>query len=274
MGGCCTKCMLINTCCLAPCGCCNVCCTKAYTKEKLISYRNKEEFMEDVKTWKTGDIFLQHSEDSKPSQMLSNTPWTHCGVIYRRDDIMQQTALVNKEAEVMIAESVYGNFDENLEPNNNLNKYCLQDVRRRFDLNLWNEKTAEKYCSGYYFAVRKKKKELTDEQKRILEAGIIELKSREFAGLGQDGDWSAMSAAIDLGCCYCAGCHDLDDQESAKDLEKVFCSEALAYLFQQIGIVMKDIRADELIPSCFSSKKLFLYSTDGQDHYEKEVIYG
>eukprot|EP01084_Bolivina_argentea_P192187 329993_1 len=135
--------------------------------------------MEDVKTWKTGDIILQHAADSTHSQIMTNTPWTHVGIVYRRDDICQQTALFNKDADVMIVEAVYDCFNEDLEPFNELNKFCLQDVRRRFDLNLWNETTAQ-YTEGYYFAHRKLKKALTEEQKRILEETIIKLKTKEF----------------------------------------------------------------------------------------------
>ncbi len=80
---CCKKCMVHNTCCRLWCGCCNVLSDNfdiENLEEEPLTY---DDFVKDVDTWETGDIYFLHNPPSMHSQMATNSRWTHVAVIYR-----------------------------------------------------------------------------------------------------------------------------------------------------------------------------------------------
>eukprot|EP01084_Bolivina_argentea_P133678 235931_1 len=293
---CCLKCLAHNTCCKCWCGCCAVCITKQYDKENVEGYENKEAFLQDMQNWKTGDLFLQSSTGSIHSQILSNSPWSHVGLIYRKDNNkFCQTGYEQKfdaietnqeadgkiaahidysDAEILIFETIMYQVADDPE-----NKYCrvkttmLADAKKLFYNKLWNPVLTEKLFKNYYVAHRKLNIELSNKQKDALEQAVIKLNGTKYGGQDMK-DMSAFGAGLDFGCCYCPFECCEEEGTKEKNLDQLFCSETIAYCLQQAGIITDKIAADELTPADFSSKNLVNFTANGKDPYGKEILYG
>ena len=236
------------------------------------TYKSKEEFEEDIKTWKTGDIFLQCSADSPHTQIMTDSPWTHCGLIYRRDDICKQRGQFYPDSELMIVEAIISVMDKEFNKIK-IEKFALMDVKHKFNYLLWNEETSKKYYSGYYCAHRRLGTELTESQKQKFEDAVVKILDNKYGGNTRN-DMAAYGAAIDLSCFYCPKSKCCEGQTTEKSLEQLFCSEAVGYLLQQVGILRDDFAADEFMPKDCSSEKMFAYCVEYKDLYGPETIYG
>ena len=236
-----------------------------------VSYKSQEEFEEDVKSWKTGDIFLSHYPSSKHTQTVTDSPWTHVGIIYRRDDTNQFKAKYHPESELLILEALIGVFDAEFNETV-FGGFIATDARHTFLAQYFRDDRPDGW-KGAYAAHRPLKTPLTTKQKEALEAAVMKLEGKKYGGQGGD-DKSGMGGAIDMGCCYCPCLEKAEAGTKEKALNKLFCSEASAYLLQEAGILKSSPAADEYVPKDFTSEILRLQCKGNEDPYGKEVYYG
>ena len=275
MGQCCTICLTQNICCNIWCGCCKTCCCgNSFGKSNLdFPLRNRDEFIKDMESneFNTGDLFLQHSSGSSHSMILSNSRWTHVGMIYKRDNINTKTCDneynnndEHKNDNILIIEEVYET------PNSEFTvkkpqKLILNSIKKIFDAKIYGKMPNE--YPHYYAGIRKRKVPLTDEQKRKLDTCIDDIINTPYGGMDKT-DSSAFYACLDC------GCHCIKSNTTKKSIEKMFCSEAIAYISQNIDVMRKDFSADDIMPADFEERKLWMYSVNYEDQYKPCIYYG
>ena len=202
---CCTKCILSHTCCLCWCGCAN-CITGEYSKSSTLkgensliplkSIKNSNDLEKDLKKWKTGDIILMHKDRSPATVIISNSPWTHVGIIYNRNDNPKIKLLDDK--------------------NNNEINILFINARAGYKNPITKEDTAIETINcenliygmqmdGIYIGYRELKTEykLSNENIELLQKSILNLRKKsKYGGFGLNNitDIEAYRAAIDCGC--------------------------------------------------------------------------
>ena len=171
----------------------------------------------------------------------------------------------------MLIEAILDSTDAEMKKQPDGKGVMATDVRHAFEVRLYRSPMPEEW-QNTYLAHRSLKDALSDSQKRALEEAVVEILGKEYGG--QDcTDCTAFGGAIDLGCCYCP-CLEKGKAHDDKNLDKFFCSEAVAYLLKSVGILNEQEAADEYMPRDFTSEKLAAHAKGGEDPYEKEVFYG
>jgi len=288
---CCHKCLAANTCCNCWCGIYNILCRKNYNKVKVQQQPNiysKDQLLEDMKLWKTGDLIFQHYEGSIQTMAVTNSPWTHVAMVYNRNDnnILQQKCFFGSDSHLLCCEAITDVIDYNGKKHDDINQFITNDCQKW--LHLLNDPM-------YYIGHRSlKKKPLTQENYQNLEKSIVnQLNNVKYGGL-QCPDCGLCFAGCDFGCCYCSKscekqCEFYGDKcfyfcccymkKRYKPLVKdekriaVFCTEAIGILLYAAGI-MNDDDVKERDPHDFTSKKkIWMFCPNGEDPYGDIKIY-
>ena len=290
------------------CGGCEAAIAGYYDKDNVLAgncdepvfhhIHTKEDLLKNMKNWKSGDIILQHH--FAPHQIiLTNSPWTHVAVIYKRDELnsndnnnnnnnngdtqsddtksnSQNTDKENnnddnelfdefgrKEDKILSLEAVLVTKDGNDEFHKNVNRFAI------ISANKWVHTAGG---NSAYIAHRSLKKALTKEQlKKFRDSVNNNLKGKPYGGFTPILDDEAYCAAIDCGCCpKKKRNYTIKD----RDLRTLYCSEATGVILQDIGLLsIKASCANEYVPGDFSSDKITMYANGKQDPYEQEVVY-
>ena len=170
---------------------------------------NLDQLRKDCKTWKTGDILLEHYSGAEyvALKAATNSQWGHVGVIHVDEDT-NRTEFIEITTKGILNYEITEHAKWFLEKNKN-----------------------------HYIGYRALDPALNEEQIQKFKAGFEALKSKEYGGA-----FSMVGAACDCAPCCASMCNDKGNERQR--MEKLFCSELSAELLQRAGVMKTHIESD------------------------------
>ena len=215
--------------------CCGGCCKYGILYEPVDDNMELENasdlnvLIEDSKTWKTGDVILEAYHGVRETQIISDSPWTHVGIIYKDQ---------HNDNQILLLEMVFDGVKN-------------EEIGQRAKLFLNSNE-------NHYIGYRKLNQELTVQQLDKFNQGFEILKNKKF----ENDLTSVIGAVCDCGDCFgfCGCCVTIcNDKKDKKRLETLFCSELCAEILQRCGIMKTNVESDEYAPADFDKGRLNQY---------------
>ena len=173
---------------------------------------------EQIRKWlNTGDLVLFQGDSlvSKVIRRVTNSPWSHVGMIMRLPEY-DYLALYESTGVGAFADLVSGKIQKGVQ------LVPLSDRIRNYEGNV---------------AIRQLKGILLDAKDR---KALVDLR-RELRGRPYE------RSALDL----LNAAHDYEGEKMKEDLSSLFCSELVAECYQRLGLLSEEKASDEYTPSDF-----------------------
>ena len=170
----------------------------------------------DCKNWKTGDILLHNSGEYPQTQCITNSQWTHVGLIYIDTEKNNEVQCIH-----MIPEGMK----------------CTEITEHA------NQYMTDKF---HYFGHRSLNKKLNEQQLQDFMETLGQLTFTSGRPRGYSNFTSMANAAIDCcdcwnSCCNkvlcCKGCRKETECEKQERLERLFCSEFAAEMLKACDVM-------------------------------------
>jgi len=204
----------------------------------------------------TGDILLFSWPATKLTKQMENSSWTHVGMVYRNDgkiNLLVDRYDPSAAGPLFMIEAIGSGPSQNEKKDINtaVERVVGVDLRQLFN-KMYYYTQAKDYRSGFktdpFVGWRPLTAERTPEFLKSVETLYEKYKDKKYEQNAKEMKTDALNCDVFCcTCCYCPCCENKPDDSS------LFCSELVAYFYQEMGILDKKRPANEYMPSDFST---------------------